>query len=125
MRSKKPQVSDEFVPFDKIRDRVKEAIEPLGIAFLNWEIVPGNNPGDERTCSFLFVIKPVAFLNDEDKAIKAQFDQIQKEERALEAEERLREQSRAARDDLLKISKKGIFDDVLDAEGDIDGQGSD
>lgn len=102
----------EFEPFHNIRRAVEKAIEPLGVEFLTWTINTGDNDEDGPNCSMLLLIKPEAFLNDEEKAIRAQFDEIEAAERELEAQRRHGELAVQAKSELLNpkpLRGEGIF----------------
>ncbi len=105
-------MDDPFEPFDRIREAIMRVIEPLGVEFVTWSLIPGDgDEGDERACSVLLEIKPEAFLSDEEKQIRQTLREMEEGERALDAAARAREESEKARDDLVQISKDGIFAD--------------
>lgn len=105
--------TDPFEPFDRIRDAIKRVIEPLGVDFLTWNINTGDDEDEERTCSFLFIITPEAFLSTDEKIIKAMEEAIINEEKEARHDQKLKADAEAAREGLMKIQQrgKGIFNE--------------
>lgn len=104
-------MTDPFEPFNNIRDAIKRIVEPMGVEFITWSIIPGDDEGDEHACSILLEIKPEAFLSDDEKQIRQTLQEMEDGERALEAAQRAREASEKTKADLVQISKDGIFAD--------------
>lgn len=105
-----------FDPFHRIRDAVKDAIEPLGVKFMTWNVATGDDEGDKPYCTILMVIDPSAFLSDDQKRVREQLAEIEAAELEIDNAKRAREASQAAKDDLLQISRRGIFDEDVAPE---------
>jgi hypothetical protein len=103
-----------FAPFDKVREAIKRVIEPFGVEFMTWQILPGDGENDERSCSILLSVKADAFLTDDARRDRDLVAQMEAEERALEASEALEETTDRIRAELtqnLGVKGGGIFDD--------------
>lgn len=111
--ARRDAINEAFAPFDAIRDAIKKAIDPLGVDLVNWSIMPGEDPHDDRASSIIFTIRSTAFETDQQREDRKTFEQIEQGEKALAAEDRLKAATEAARDELLNIGKreKGIFDE--------------
>ncbi len=99
---------DPWTPFDNLRKAVEEAVDPLGVDVLSWVLLPDLEDG---SCQFAFRVRKDAFLTTEEKATRAEFDGMMEADRLAERQEKLDADAETARDKLLHITKKGIFDE--------------
>lgn len=117
--------ADAWDPFDKLRDRIKEAVSTLGVDFVGWAILPGTEDGEPKMCQVVFGLTANTFAmlaeeerkasqTDEERMIDAQFAAIA----AADRQQELDAKRQATKEGLLKLSKGGILDEDEDEADD-------
>lgn len=94
--------NDAWDPFERLKERIIEVNDPLGLDFITWAVNP-----DERGIQIVFSIREDAFQTPEEKAEQELLDGIRAATRAQELEDR-RNQIVAEN---LKVTRKGIFNE--------------
>lgn len=98
-------MAEEWEPFERLGDRIKETLNSLGLDFLTWAILPGKDRLDGKSCQIIAEIRPDAFLPEGQRDTDEAFDKFAREERRLALAEETAQITR----DLLKPGEHGIF----------------
>lgn len=108
---------DPWEPFDKLREAITKTMNELGIDLITWVIMPGHDPASgDRACQIAFEVRPDAFLTDEQRDTRKEFDAMMEDDREHDRLERLAEETEKTKEKLLDLTKGGIFADEDDEE---------
>lgn len=115
----KTRSEDAFAPFDRLKEAVRAAVDPLGVDVIAWVVLPGDegHPGGlERACQFIFRVRPEAFDDEATRKTRQQFEEMMEEQKVVDRNEHLDKEVQAIKDggELIRLEDGGIFPDSPD-----------
>jgi hypothetical protein len=73
--------NDPWGPFDRLRERIQETLEPLDVELVTWALLPGSRDGEPKAAQVILRIGDDAFKSEEDREFDQQFKDITRAER--------------------------------------------